>query len=426
MDIFVDIKEIMKKINDVGKECYLVGGFVRDSLLMKENHDYDFCTNIPFNELKKIFPDLVVMKENDHRNTAVIMRNNKEFEFTLFKGNDLYEDLFHRDFTINSIAVDANGKIFDPFGGVNDINKKILRNVNDNCFDEDPLRILRCIRFASKYNFEINEKTVQLMLQKKHLLNCIAPERVYSELQKILISPNVSYYFNKYRDIFFEIIPELKECYNFNQHNDYHIYDVYNHTLSVIENSPPNYYVKLAALFHDIGKPRSFTIDDKGIGHFYGHAKRSLEIFEKFSKKYKIDNKTHDIVADLILFHEDELSIKNSKIFKFYKKYKMEYVELLFDLKLADIKGQNPKYINRIEKIKELKNKYLEIRKNYNEINYSGSNLVQKGITGKNIGMILENIKFQIINNQLKNNINDIDSYVNKFIEQQDDIKKHM
>jgi tRNA nucleotidyltransferase (CCA-adding enzyme) len=405
------IKNYMKLIIDNGYECYLVGGAVRDYLIGIENKDYDLCTNIPFDKLKELIPKLTIMKENEHRNTAIIRDKMYDIEFTMFRGNNLKEDLYNRDFTINSVAVDINGNLIDYYGG---INCKIisLTQTDGLGLTNDPIRILRAIRFALKYNLDIDSNTKNKILSNKELLNSVAPQRVLEELKKILVLDNVIKYLDEYREVFFEIIPELKECNNFNQHNDYHIYDVYTHIINVVENSPKNFYLRLAALFHDIGKPRVLKIDDNNVGHFLGHANTSNNIFREFANKYKLDNKTKKIVSDLVLYHEDILSSKSNKIYNFYKKYNMNRIELLFDLKIADIKGQNPKYIDRINDIKELEKRYLDIRDSYNSIVYNGNNLISLGYNGKNISIILDDIKRRIINNQLDNDIEIINSYV--------------
>lgn len=213
---------------------------------------------------------------------------------------------------------------------------------------------------------------------------------------------------------FFEIIPELKECNGFNQHNDYHIYDVYTHTINVVKNAPKNIYIRLASIFHDIGKPRAFKLDENQVGHFLGHANISNDIFKSFADKYKLDNKTKKIVSDLVLYHEDDLSSKNNKIYNFYKKFNMNRIEMLFDLKRADIMSQNQKYIARIEDINKLEAKYVAVRDKYNSITYSGDDLISLGYTGKTIGLILDDVKRQIINNRLDDDTESINKYVLK------------
>ena len=416
IEIHKDLKKYMQLIIDNGYECYLVGGAVRDHLINVDNKDFDFCTNIPFDKLKKLIPNITIMKENDHRNTAIIRSNGLDIEFSTYRGKDLKEDLFNRDFTINAIAVDVNGNIIDYYDGVNSVSNKTISLVDPlgTGLVNDPLRILRAIRLALKHNFNIDDNTKKQMIDKKELLNEVAPERIFEELKKIIVSNNVDKYMDEYREIFFEIIPEFKECNGFNQHNDYHIYDVYTHTINVVKNAPKNIYIRLASIFHDIGKPRAFKLDENQVGHFLGHAHISNDIFKNFADKYKLDNKTKMIVSDLVLYHEDDLSSKNNKIYNFYKKFNMNRIEMLFDLKRADIMSQNQKYIARIEYINKLEEKYVAIRDKYNSITYSGDDLISLGYTGKTIGLILDDVKRQIINNRLDADTESINKYVLK------------
>lgn len=416
IEIPKDLKKYMQLIRDNGHECYLVGGAVRDHLINVDNKDFDFCTNIPFDKLKKLIPNITIMKENDHRNTAIIRSNGLDIEFSTYRGKDLKEDLFNRDFTINAIAVDVYGNIIDYYYGVNSVSNKTISLVDPlgTGLVNDPLRILRAIRLALKHNFNIDDNTKKQMIDKKELLNDVAPERIFEELKKIIVSNNVDKYMDEYREIFFEIIPELKECNGFNQHNDYHIYDVYTHTINVVKNAPKNIYIRLASIFHDIGKPRAFKLDENQVGHFLGHANISNDIFKNFADKYKLDNKTKMIVSNLVLYHEDDLSSKNNKIYNFYKKFNMNRIEMLFDLKRADIMSQNQKYIARIEYINKLEEKYVAIRDKYNSITYSGDDLISLGYTGKTIGLILDDVKRQIINNRLDADTESINKYVLK------------
>ena len=416
IEIPKDLKKYMQLIIDNGYECYLVGGAVRDYLINVDNKDFDFCTNISFAKLKELIPNITIMKENNHRNTAIIRCNGLDVEFSTYRGKNLKEDLDNRDFTINAIAVDVNGNIIDYFGGVNSISNKTITLVNPlgTGFINDPLRILRAIRLALKYNFKIDSNTKKQMIDKKELLNNVASERIYEELKKIIVSDNVDKYMGEYKEIFFEIILELKECNGFNQHNDYHIYDVYTHTINVVKNVPQNIYLRLASIFHDIGKPRAFKLDEKQVGHFLGHANISNDIFKNFADKYKLNNKTKKIVSDLVLCHEDDLSSKNNKIYNFYKKFNMNRIEMLFDLKISDVMSQNPKYINRIEELKKIETKYITVRDKYNLITYNGDDLISLGYTGKVIGLILDDVKRQIINNRLDADTESINKYVLK------------
>ena len=188
IEIPKDLKKYMQLIIDNGYECYLVGGAVRDHLINVDNKDFDFCTNIPFDKLKKLIPNITIMKENDHRNTAIIRSKGLDIEFSTYRGKDLKEDLFNRDFTINAIAVDVYGNIIDYYYGVNSVSNKTISLVDSlgTGLVNDPLRILRAIRLALKHNFNIDDNTKKQMIDKKELLNDVAPERIFEELKKII------------------------------------------------------------------------------------------------------------------------------------------------------------------------------------------------------------------------------------------------
>lgn len=414
MKISKDLFNYMQNIIDAGYECYLVGGAVRDYILGKNNKDYDLATNIPFEELKKLIPSISIMKENNHRNTAIIRCESIDYEFSLYRGLTITEDLSNRDFIINAIAVDLNGNFIDPFNGLGDLRKKKLSLVKSNGdgLVDDPLRILRALRQSDKYGLIIADNTKREILKKAHLLKNVAKERIIRELYQILLSNNISDYLLGYKEIFFEIIPELKVCDGFEQKNEYHIYDIYSHTVKVVSNTNKNIYLRLAALFHDIGKPQKFIIDKDNVGHFLNHATTSYEIFKKFAKEYKLDNKTTKIVGDLILYHEDELSNKKSKIYDFYKKYNMNRIELLFELKKSDIKSQNPKFIERLEIINNQEKKYIEVRDKIKSIAFNGNDIISLGFDGKIVGIILNDVKRKIVNDDLINERKCIEKYI--------------
>lgn len=167
----------------------------------------------------------------------------------------------------------------------------------------------------------------------------------FQNLIYTLLSEKPSFYISKNEEQLFKLIPELKACKGFNQNNEWHIYDVYNHTLSVIDNVSPNIYLRLAALFHDIGKPLSYTEDENGVGHFYGHWIKSKEIFDKFADKYKLDDYTKNIVSKLILYHDIRIpKLSEKEIDELLNIFEPNEIEMLFELKRADLLSQNSKY----------------------------------------------------------------------------------
>ncbi len=411
-----EIEEVMHQITKEGYCYYLVGGAIRDFFMKQEAKDYDLCTNIPFSLLLKLFPKLVIMKENEHRKAAILRKEGITLEFSMLKKEDIYEDLKERDFTINAMAVDRNGTLIDPFDGKKDSKKKILSLVKEDgsSLIVDPLRILRAIRFASNYQLTIDDNTKKQLLEKRSLLKTVKKERIYKELKEILVSSNIEFYLMEYKEIFFEIIKELRECDQFHQHNDYHIYDVYQHIVKVVKHTEENFPLRLAALFHDIGKLKMFYQDDKKVGHFYQHEKVSNDIFLSFAKEYKIDKKTKKIVSLLILNHDKTLSMKDGKIYDFYQNFPKDKIELLFALKKADILSQNPKYIDRLKELEQQKEKYIEIRNLIESISYNGYDLIKLGYQNNEIGKKLEEVKRLIVTKRLENEKEKIDFYLQK------------
>jgi tRNA nucleotidyltransferase (CCA-adding enzyme) len=184
----------------------------------------------------------------------------------------------------------------------------------------------------------------------------------FQKLMTILTSPNASELIREHKEFIFNLIPELRKTDGFAQQNPWHLYDVFEHTLKVIENTEPNPYLRLAALFHDIGKPEVFFKDEKGIGHFYGHHKVSTQIFRKFALEFGLDQQTRFIVNELIYHHDGRLSTKRGKIKALIHELGPENIRLLFALKRADNLAQNPeKSMPVLEELKEIEEIYNSV-----------------------------------------------------------------
>lgn len=417
LSINPSIVEILTLINEQGYEAYLVGGAVRDAILDKPNKDYDICTNMPLHKIKELYPKFHIMKPNGHRNTGVMILNGLEIEISEFKGNTIAEDLHNRDFTINAMALDKDGNLIDPYNGLQALREKRISLIDKqgNAFLEDPLRILRGIRIAAKMNFDIDSNCHAQMEFKKKLLSSVAVERIYRELIQILISDRPSYYIRENLSIFFEILPELKPIYKFDQRNPWHIYDVLEHTLVVLDNTEKNIFLRFAALFHDIGKPSKFFTDKEGIGHFYGHPDKSEEIFNSIATRLKMDNKTKKLVSRLIKEHDTPLSKKSDKIYEFLKDRGFDYTFLLFKLKRADNLSQNlEKSAPVLDDLAITEEIYKEHMLRFNNLQINGSKLVELGYSGKKIKLILEDITKLVVTNRLPNEEHIIMEYISR------------
>ena len=184
------------------------------------------------------------------------------------------------------------------------------------------------------------------------------------ELYEILLNEKPSDILKNREKELFYLIPELEKCKGFEQNNDWHVYDVYEHILHVVDNVNPNLVIRLAALFHDIGKPFSYTEDNMGIGHFYGHWEISQKLFNTFANKYNIDANIRDRVSQLIYYHDINLSkLDNTELKEIIDKFNNEGILQLFELKKADLLAQNEKYNYILNEYDVQKKKILEFKK---------------------------------------------------------------
>ncbi len=439
-----DVKFILDKLNNK-YEAYVVGGCVRDYLMGLEPNDYDITTSATPDEVKEVFSNYNFVNDNGLKHGTVTLRLNKEnYEITTFRIEAEYldcrrpsdvsftrsieEDLKRRDFTINAIAYNKNG-YKDFYNGVKDIENKVIKAVLNpqDRFNEDALRILRCLRFSSKLNFSIEESTNKAMYECMNNILNISIERVKVELEGILLGVNSFNVLNEHRDIISLIIPELKDMFNFNQNNKYHQNDVYIHSLKVVENCCNNRILKVVALLHDIGKPHCYTEDFKsGVlqGHFYGHADISVEISKKILKRLKFSNEDTNKILVLIKYHDYQLIPTNKSIKKFLNKldkYDLDFkiIDDLIEIQKSDMSDHllrdEDKYNSKINEVKKIIH-YIVNNEcfNLNTLCIKGDTLISLGYSGKEIGIILNDVLENVINNRLSNNKDEIIKYINK------------
>ena len=415
----------IKLLNDAGYESYCVGGCVRDAIMGNEINDYDITTSATPKEMQQVFKNERTFETGIKHGTITFVYEKENVEITTYRVEGEYEDNRHpksveftrklendlkrRDFTINAIVYNENEGYIDMFNGMKDIEGKIIRAIGNpkERFTEDALRILRAIRFSSVLGFEIEKETKKAMLECKHLLHNISEERIAIEINKFLLGKNVKNAILENYEILGEIIPEIIQMHNFDQKNDWHIYDVLTHTAVVVESIPPVPHLRLIALLHDTGKVHTFTVDKNGVGHFFGHNEKSGEIAYEYLTKYKYDNFTKNRVHKIVKIHDTP--IKPDKIF-IKKRINRMGKDCFFDLikiKRADNLAQNPNKV-RLDIIDEIERIATEI---VNESCFSlknlainGSDLIKEGYTpGKNLGIILETLLNEVIEEKIPN-----------------------
>lgn len=345
-----DLVKLVSTLETAGYKTYLVGGCMRDILFDETPHDYDVVTQADPTTVKSLFSPTI--DTGIKHGTVTVIMPDGQYEVTTMRKDgaykdhrhpdtvefvdDITEDLARRDFTMNAIAGrilpdhdDSEGTytigLIDPFCGYKDLCGGFIKCVSDpdKRFQEDPLRILRALRFAVSYDLNIDVKTGKAIHANVQMLNGLSAERVQSELRKMFTAgydhDDFVLLLFDYIDVLEEIIPELHLGRDFEQHSPYHIYTVQNHILkSVMElNSVtqklPEFTITIrdhwfelcmTMLLHDIAKPVCYTVDESGTGHFYGHAEKSAELADTILRRLKFSNEERERIVLLIQNHD--------------------------------------------------------------------------------------------------------------------------
>ena len=323
------MNKIYEELNKIIEPLYMVGGSVRDSLMSREPNDYDFTT--------PLMPDEIERKIKQAGKKAYITGkrfgtigtklNGNLVEITTFrnekykKGNrkpdvsfvkDITADLSRRDFTINAIAMRVGtNKIIDPFNGIEDINKQVIRAVGNGKtrFKEDPLRMLRVARFASQLGFTVEIKTLEAVKEKNYKILEVSKERWVKEIDKILVSdcPRIGLNILAYTNLLNYIIPELSLQVGYDQNSKYHSLPLWEHTLGVVDNVNADIILRWSALLHDVGKPFVRTKNKKTEYHNYiKHDLLGAEMVDKIGRYLKFSNDRREQIKNIVLHHLDE------------------------------------------------------------------------------------------------------------------------
>lgn len=410
--------EILNRLTAAGFQAYAVGGCVRDSLLGTVPGDWDICTSALPEETEACFSDLRVVETGLKHGTVTVIFQGVPYEITTFRSDGNYldhrrpqqvnfvrtlkEDLLRRDFTINAMAVGLDEEIQDPFGGRQDLTDGIIRCVGDpdTRFTEDALRILRGLRFASRLGFSIAPETAAAMERNKNLLSYVSGERIYKELTGILIGTYAQSVLEQYGGVLAVVLPEIQPSMGFLQRNPFHNRDVWQHTLEALGKSRPDPIARWALLLHDLGKPDCFTLDDRGIGHFYGHPQRSMELAEQILDRFRGDKKTRDTICLLVRDHDREApaTIKNAR--RWIARYGRDNVRLLLEVKRCDCLAHvdTPKTrarYNNLMEMTRLIRECLETERCFSvrDLPVKGGDVMVLGVpAGPQVGRILEGL----------------------------------
>ena len=436
MEIPNVVEYVLNHLEYNGFQAYLIGGSTRDIFNYKIPSDYDICTDATPEQVKSLFLKsydtglkhgtvTIVLKDEHYEVTTMrkegAYKDNRSPEEVFFT-NSLKEDVARRDFTINSIAIDVNRNVYDYFGGLKDIENKIIRAVGkaEDRYNEDSLRMLRAIRFLCQHDFTIEENTFQAIIKNSYLIQMISKDRIRDEICKILMSNNPSKGIRLLQEtgLLQYIILELCECVGFEQYNIHHDKDVFKHTLSVLDNTPKILEVRLGALLHDVAKSKTFSIDDNGIGHFIGHHIEGEKVTEDILTRLKFDNKTINTVKILVRYHMDRYDkIRTTNIKKFINRVGVDNLNNLFELQIADILGSAKEYqdFSNVINLKEQCCKIINEKQplTVKDLAINGKDLMEIGFKqGKEIGIALNWLLEMVLINPDLNNYKDMSEHI--------------
>ncbi|MBO7095684.1 MAG: CCA tRNA nucleotidyltransferase [Lachnospiraceae bacterium] len=416
-----DAKSIIDKLTGAGYEAYIVGGCVRDCLLGLVPDDWDITTNALPEQVKELFRRTI--DTGIEHGTVTVMIGDEGYEVTTYRTDGAYsdgrhpdkvtfvpsleEDLKRRDFTINAMAYNDSEGLVDLFGGRDDIEKKIIRCVGcaDERFSEDALRMMRAVRFAAKLGYGIDDEALASIKKLAPTLSRVSAERITTELTKLLVSDHPEMIETLYETgltkVFF---PEFDKAFETPQVHPHHCFNVGKHITESVRLSKNDRIVRFAMLLHDIGKPETLSVDEKGITHFHGHPAVGAKMGEEIMRRWKLDNDTIFRVCRLIKHHDmgKEKGCTPALTRKAVSVMEEDFLRLL-DVMKADVLAQSDFLREqKLENIEKYGREYERIVKegeccSLKELAVGGRDLIDAGIApgpvmGEILGKLLERV----------------------------------
>lgn len=429
----------LRTLESAGFEAWVVGGFVRDSLMGENPGDLDIAASSHWQQTRDAFmaAGFSVYETGTKHGTVTVDVDGTPIEITTYRTDGSYsdgrhpdsvafvesieEDLARRDFTMNAIAYHPDRGVCDPYGGQEDIENGIIRSVGDpkRRFSEDKLRILRAVRFSAQLGFEIDGETREAMEELAAGLTQVAVERQVKELEKILCSNNAGSCLMRNILVLEQAIPELAEMKGFDQRTPFHCYDVLEHTAHVVDLVEPHPLLRWAALLHDVGKPETFTIDENGQGHFKKHPEASERIARRIAKRLKMPRSMTNDMLTLIALHDEPVIPKNAPVRHAIHSLgdRPEMLRDLISLKRADAIARTKLYSMPRVRTAEILAGILDdvIAKNepyaLTHLAITGKDLIEAGIEpGPQIGRILDECLSAVIDGKAGNTRSDLTS----------------
>lgn len=422
-------RKIINTLKGAGYSAEIVGGAVRDYLLGNIPNDIDIATSASPQTVMTLFPKVV--PSGLAFGTVTVLDGEDGFEITTYRADGEYldgrrpsgvyfsesltEDLARRDFTINAMAMTESGEIIDPFRGADDLKNKILRAVGnaEDRIAEDALRILRAVRFASRYDMSIHQELFDACKKNASSIRNVSNERILTELIKTLRYGSSGIKILQKMGVLAHILPEVNVLVGCSQDNPYHQYDAFHHTLVAIDNTPVDDVVRMAMLFHDCGKPTTKVFDGER-DTFLGHVELSAAMASEALKRLKASNSFTDNVIELILYHDMEVVPTAKSVRRMKSKLKHSTIEQLLDVKLADTMGQSlyaqSKKLHVLYQIRDIVSTPECMTITTKDLAINGHDLMKRGMKGPEIGQTLRDLLDIVIDNP---QLNDKDTLMN-------------
>ncbi len=418
-----DVKFIINVITQAGFEAYAVGGCVRDSILGREPEDWDIATSAAPHQIKDLFHRTI--DTGIKHGTVTVMIHRTGYEVTTYRVDGEYldgrhpesvrfvaslqEDLKRRDFTINAMAYNDSAGLVDLFGGQRDLEQGLIRCVGNamDRFGEDALRILRAVRFSAQLGYQIHPFTRDAMKSLAPNLKKVSMERIQTEFVKLLCSPHPEYLEQMYEmELTAQFLPEFDTMMGTEQHNPHHCYTVGVHTIRVVQGVPGDRVLRLAALFHDVGKPACRWSGEDHVDHFAGHAQVGSDMTEQILRRMKFDNDTIRQVCCLVLYHDMGNNVNITPEFARFLMHDVGvalYPKLMI-LKEADIAAQSDYMAEeKQENNRRLRQYYEEaLERDYcidlKQLAVKGRDLIEAGMQpGMKLGEALERLLDEVL-----------------------------
>ena len=427
LEIPKNAETILHILENAGYEAYVVGGCVRDSILGRKPDDWDITTSAKPEQVKELFHRTV--DTGLQHGTVTVLMEKEGYEVTTYRVDGEYEDGRHpkevtftasleedlkrRDFTINAMAYNPSGGLVDLFGGLEDIDRKIIRCVGDPLerFTEDALRIMRAVRFSAQLGFSIEEETRKALKVLAPNLKHVSAERIQVELVKLLMSPHPDYLRTAYEaGITAEFLPEFDACMETSQNTPHHCYTVGEHILHSLCHVRADRVLRITMLLHDIGKPVVRKTDENGRDHFKTHGNAGEKMAGQILRRLKFDNDTIRKVTRLVKWHDDRPEGTLKSVRRAVNRIGEDLFPLYVEVQQADMLAQSlyrrREKQARLDSVRDAYRQIIEEKQcvSLKTLAVTGRDLIENGYRpGREIGEKLEKLLNLVLEDPEKN-----------------------